>query len=295
MIDLHVHTNYSDGTDSVEELLRKAKEKSLEIISITDHDSIGAYLELEENREIRSLYDGQIVTGCEMKSHYKKVPIEILAYGIDYKKLRIHEVDNESIQKETLNKLKEVARNLGFKFNEANVYIDKNDVARQWGSFALSNELVKYEENNEIMKKIGKFTATSFYRVHQSNVDSPFYIDETIYSLDINEIISRIHEAGGLAFLAHGYIYPFKNKDEVIEEILSTTEIDGMECVYTLFSEEERKKAFELCKKYNKYMSGGSDYHAKNKPNIELGTGTNNNIRVEKDFVKDWIDIVKKI
>ena len=43
MIDLHIHTNHSDGTDSVEELLKKAEVKNLEIISITDHDSVGAY------------------------------------------------------------------------------------------------------------------------------------------------------------------------------------------------------------------------------------------------------------
>lgn len=295
MIDLHTHTNHSDGTDSVEELLKNAQEKKLEMISITDHDSVGAYLELENNPELRKLYDGKIIIGCEMKTHYKKVPIEILAYGIDYRKLRIQEVDNEKIQKETLEQMKKVARNLGFKFNESEVYIDINDVTKQWGSFALSNELLKYEENNEIMKKVGEFTPTSFYRVHQSNVDSPFYIDETMHSIDINETISRIHEAGGLAFLAHGYIYPFKDKDTVIEEILSTTEIDGMECIYTLFSDEEKQKAYELCKKYNKYMSGGSDYHAKNKPDIELGTGKNENIKIEMNLVKDWIDTVRFI
>ena len=48
MIDLHIHTNHSDGTDSVEELLHKAEEKKLEIISITDHDQIGAYIEIEK-------------------------------------------------------------------------------------------------------------------------------------------------------------------------------------------------------------------------------------------------------
>ena len=136
---------------------------------------------------------------------------------------------------------------------------------------------------------------TSFYRVHQSNKNSPFYVDETYASIDIDETISRIHEAGGLAFLAHGYIYPFDDKDKIIEEILSTTNIDGMECVYTEFSEEERKKAMRFCKKYNKFMSGGSDYHAKNKPDINLGTGRNNNIKVEKSLIDSWIDKVKLI
>ena len=50
-----------------------------------------------------------------------------------------------------------------------------------------------------------------------------------------------------------------------------------------------------LCKKYNKYMSGGSDYHANNKPTVFMGTGINNNILIEKDLVKDWINKVRKI
>lgn len=47
MIDLHLHTNHSDGTDSVKTLLKKAQEKGLDVISITDHDSLGAYFEIE--------------------------------------------------------------------------------------------------------------------------------------------------------------------------------------------------------------------------------------------------------
>ena len=50
-----------------------------------------------------------------------------------------------------------------------------------------------------------------------------------------------------------------------------------------------------LCKKYKKFMSGGSDYHANNKPTTSMGTGINNNILVEKKLVKDWINYVKKI
>ena len=58
MIDLHMHTNHSDGTDTVEELLKNAENSNLEIISITDHDSIDAYYELEKYPEIRKLYKG---------------------------------------------------------------------------------------------------------------------------------------------------------------------------------------------------------------------------------------------
>lgn len=290
MIDLHLHTNNSDGTDTVEELLRKAEEKKLEIISITDHDSVGAYYEIEKNPELRKLYNGKIIVGAELKTVWNRVPIEILAYGIDYKKLRIHKINMKKLQKEVLEKLKKVANDLGLVYDESRTYIDENDPTKRFGAFIIGTELLKHEENLEKIKEIGEFVPTSFYRVHQSNRKSPFYVDETYASIDIHELISRIHEAGGLAFLAHGYIYPFDDKDKTIEEILSKTDIDGMECIYTDFSDEERKKAMALCKKYNKYMSGGTDYHAKNKPHIELGTGTNNNINIDKSLIDSWID-----
>lgn len=295
MIDLHTHTNHSDGTDSVEEILKNAEKSNIEIISITDHDSVGAYYELDENPDLRKLYSGKIIVGSELKTFYDKVSIEILAYGVDYKKLRIHQYDALNMQIEILEKYKNIANELGLKYDENEMYIDRNNPCKQWASFTFGSEILKYSENKEIIEKIGEFNPTSFFRVHQSNENSIFYYDESYCSIDINETISRIHEAGGLAFLAHGFIYPFKDKVKTIEEILTTTEIDGMECIYTLFSEEERKIAFELCKKHNKYMSGGTDYHAKNKPDIMLGAGKNNNVKIEKDFIKDWIDKVNLI
>ena len=59
MIDLHLHTNHSDGSDTVKQLLQNAENKKLEIISITDHNSVGAYYELEENPEIRNIFSGK--------------------------------------------------------------------------------------------------------------------------------------------------------------------------------------------------------------------------------------------
>lgn len=295
MIDLHTHTNHSDGTDSVEELLQNAEKSNIEILSITDHDSVGAYFELEKNPNLRKLYTGKIIVGTELKTFYNKVSIEVLGYGIDYKKLRIHKYDANKMQCEIMEKYKKIANELGLKYDENQMYIDRNNPSKQWTSFVFGTEILKYPENNDIIEKIGAFTPTTFFRIHQCNEDSMFYYDESYSSIDINETISRIHEAGGLAFLAHGFIYPFRDKVKTIEEILSTTEIDGIECIYTLFSEEERKIAIDLCKKYNKYMSGGTDYHAKNKPDIMLGTGKNNNLHIQEEFIKSWINKVNII
>ncbi len=295
MIDLHMHTKYSDGTDTLYELLHKAENKKLEIISITDHDQIAAYEELETHPNLRKNFSGVIIPGSELKTIYNGVPIEVLAYGIDYKKLKIHKIDQKKLQVKTLKTLKNTIKKLGFKYNEKNLYIDKKNPEKQWASYVVAKEILNYEENEELIKKYGNFTPINFYRMHTSNKNSIFYYDETKEYLSLEETINRIHEAGGLAFLAHPFVYPFEDKKNTIEKILITTKLDGIEAEYPLFSSEEREIIKQLAKKYHKYISGGSDYHAKTKPDLEMGTGKDNNLNISSTLVEDWIQKVQKI
>lgn len=294
MIDLHIHTNYSDGTDTVEELLLKGEKEKLEIISITDHDSVDAYKDLE-NKNIRSLYSGKIITGTELKTHYNGVSIEVLGYGIDYKKLKIHKMDMYSMQVKILEEYKRLGKSLGMIF-DTNISVSKTDPKRKFAGIVFASEILKSEENKKILFSIGpECDSTTFYRVHGSNKNSIFYYDETNDSISLEETINRIHEAGGIAILAHPLLYPYENKLEEIEKMLISYDLDGLECEYPLFDNNERNSLKELAKKYNKYMSGGTDYHAKNKPNIEMGTGIEGNINISKHFIDDWIDKVKFI
>ena len=109
MIDLHLHTKHSDGTDSVKELLENVENANLDIISITDHDSVDAYFELEDDN-LRKIFSGKIITGVEMKTHYNGIPIEVLGYGVDYNKLRIHKMPMYEIQTKALEEFKERGR-----------------------------------------------------------------------------------------------------------------------------------------------------------------------------------------
>lgn len=295
MIDLHMHTNHSDGTDTVEELLKNAENSNLEIISITDHDSIDAYYELKKYPEIRKLYKGIIITGTELKTYFDDISIEVLAYGCDYEKLNIHKVDTKTLQEANIESFRKVLDREGFKYDPDELYIDLSNPTKHYAGDVVGREIKRYPENDELVKKFGEFTPEIFFRVHQCNKNSVFYINECKHYLGLEETIERIHEAGGLAFLAHGYIYPFEDKDAAIEKILRTTDIDGIECEYPLFSQEQREKAKELVKKYNKFMSGGSDYHAKAKPNTKLGTGIDNNLNVPKELIDNWIDKVRKV
>ena len=144
MIDLHLHTNYSDGTDSVKELLEKAEKQKLELISITDHDSVGAYFELEKHPEIRKKFSDEIVIGSEIKAIYDDINIEILAYGIDYKNINIKKEDRIKVQNDILRHFINVAKNLGIKVDE-DIEVDITDSNKIFACWVFCDYILKYK------------------------------------------------------------------------------------------------------------------------------------------------------
>ena len=102
MIDLHTHTNYSDGTWNLSRLLKEAEIGKIDILSITDHDTIDAYKELEKIN-YREIYSGKIISGVEFTTVYDGVSFHMLAYDFDYKKL-----DNWIKENYENNKLEEI-------------------------------------------------------------------------------------------------------------------------------------------------------------------------------------------
>lgn len=288
MIDLHIHTKYSDGSFSVIDILKKAEKSNLEVISITDHDCVKAYNELS-NLDIKEYYKGRIITGCEFKCVFTKykLPVEILGYGFNYKEVEqfLEQYSNMKIQKTYLEHIKTIGNQIGLIFNK-DISID--DKKTEYASAIFEKEILKNKENIKILNKNGVSIETNFYRDAQSNPKSIFYIDETKDYLTPNIIIDLIHKAGGIAFLAHPYIYKIDNKLKVIEDFINTYDIDGLECYYSLFNEEETNNLLELCKKYNLYISGGTDFHGTNKPDIKLGIGKGK-LNISKNNIENWI------
>ena len=293
MIDLHTHTNISDGTDTVKELLENANNINLEVLSITDHDTTDAYYDVIK---LRDLFKGIIISGVELKAYYDGMPLEVLGYGIDHTKININRNAVFDMQVDCLEEFKNIGRSLGLKFDE-NIQVSKTDSRRKYASFTFAEELLKHKENESILLSIGPmFTQTEFYRVHASNKKSIFYYDESKLGITIEKAIDMIHNAGGLAFLAHPLIYPYeKDKFEEIEHILKTYNLDGIEVDYPLFTQNDRIKLREIAKKHNKYISGGTDYHANNKPDIKLGTGIETNMTITKEDIKEWLNKVNKM
>ena len=87
MIDLHMHSNNSIDSDiDIETLLKECQKLGLSAISITDHNTVTAYKQLE-NKNVRSLFKGKILAGVEFSAVFENGVIDILGYGFDYKLL----------------------------------------------------------------------------------------------------------------------------------------------------------------------------------------------------------------
>ena len=103
MIDLHVHTNYSDGTWDLKKLLEEAEKAKIEVLSITDHDTVKVYKELEKI-DYKKVYSGKILSGVEFNTVYDGVAFHLLAYDFDYRKLEPWIYENYEIKKPNLQK-----------------------------------------------------------------------------------------------------------------------------------------------------------------------------------------------
>lgn len=290
MIDLHMHTSYSDGTDSVKEILSNANKAHLEVISITDHNSCLSYKEMD-NFNINILYSGNIITGCEFTTSFKNRLIEVLGYGFDCDKVQKYlEV---YYSKEHVNKMVDVLYNrlikkisdLGLEFDLAT--IRKKKFNGEFFERGFYDELIMHPINKQLLKEDVWRSFSDFFRKGLTNPNSKLFINHAQFKPSLREIINQVHDAGGIIFLAHPYQYKFNDTEKFIDEIYDEYDLDGVECFYTTFSNRQSEYLLNFAKGKKLLISGGSDYHGNNKKQHELGVGRGN-LNIHKDFINDW-------
>lgn len=259
MIDMHSHSTCSDGIFSPIELLKKAEEEKLNYYSITDHDSVSAYEELL-NINTKQYFSGKIVLGSEIRFIYKGSQMEMLCYGFNYNKLKdnywVNKQAYHNLKKALLKNILEKAKLLGFKYNK--IKYDENTKPEKL--FYL--ELEKHEENKKILESYQIKHSGDFFRKLISSPKSPMFFDATNYALNFDTVTELIHNAGGIAILAHPFgVYNIENPKEVINELISTGKLDGLECMHSNITPEQTEYLLNLCQKHNLLSTGGSDFH----------------------------------
>lgn len=294
MIDLHLHTTYSDGADGLIEILKKAEQNKLDYISITDHDNCNSYMEMKEIN-IKEYYSGKIIPGIEIKCAHNGRLIEILGYKIDVNKMKkwcdeyYADKTKDKLQQKYFDMLYEscLKMNLILEPKEKVRFDNKKD----WASMAIYSEIKKHPENKEKVPEDFWRDFSFFSKKYCGDKNHILYIDKSKDYPSVNEAINAVRKCDGLVFFPHLFIYKWAdNIYNLIDELLKTYKVDGIECYHSEFNDKNIEYLKNICKEKGYFMSGGSDYHGVNKPGIELAVGKGN-MKIPKSIINDWVNL----
>lgn len=291
MIDIHMHTIYSDGDKTVEEVLKMCEERKLEYISITDHDTCKQYedIALKDNK----IFSGKIIKGSELHAVFENKNIEILAYNIN--PIIINEWCEKYYSEDKLKEQQEICHKRLFEIcDKHGLVYDKSKIrkpkkASECVERQIYEEVMTHKENHKIL---GEFTESFgvFFRKGLANPESSYFMNHVEFRPKYKEVIDIIHKAGGKAFLAHPFEYKFKDTIGFINDLRQESELDGIECFHPSSADDNKKDILvEYARKNNLYISGGSDYHGSPKPDIEIGIGRGN-LNISKEIIEEWIN-----
>ncbi len=250
--DLHVHTSFSDGTDSPFQILEKAKEANLSGLSITDHDTTEAYDKL---LFVKAKEEGiSLLSGVEISTRLQEEEVHILGYGFD--------LQSESFQaflQKNRDKRKERNQKILENLKKKKIIISEEELS------SLPTKVIGRPHIAFLLEKKG--IVSSFqeaFDLYLKKGASCFCLGEKASTI---EAIEAIQKASGKAVLAHPHFFKKKN---LIQKLLQFP-FDGIECYYAYFSLKEEEKWLEIADKKGWIPTGGSDYHGSIKPANCLG------------------------
>jgi predicted metal-dependent phosphoesterase TrpH len=264
IIDLHVHSYMSDGTCSPKEIIELAKQKKIRAIALTDHDSIEGVAEAEKEA---LKYDINFLKGIEISALYKRERIlHIIGLGMDI---------NHSYFLESYNKMKKArddgAMNIVEMMRKKGIDIDS--------SLLRNSSITPYLDRYAIYQYlIEKGLCCDAQEVWDVYLDPIPYGDGEL--LEVEDALDLIKKTGGLAFLAHynkkiGLLGYSESDMEKHIETLRNIGLTGIEKYYPSYTQRDTLYVEYLINKYHLTPSGGTDFHGRNRPNIQLGTGEN--------------------
>ena len=247
LVDLHIHTYYSDGTMSPKEVVEDAKRKNLGIIAITDHDVLDSYEELKVEAEKAGII---AIRGVEIDSIFEGHLVHLLAYKFE---------DNEKLFK-LINHAKEQLLETSIELIRRMENDYEGTSLEDYNSYEYERRKggwkgIHYLHDRKITE--GLFDGVKFYGKYDCG-------HEKFAFPSVGEVCNTVHDANGYVVLAHPCnYYSNKNKEEILEklEILKSLGIDGVECYYPANSDLMTNTCLEFCKDNNLIITAGSDGH----------------------------------
>lgn len=269
--DLHIHSNFSDGSDSIEELVGKINVSKLDVFALTDHDTFEGVIELEKYK----LNGIKFIKGIELTCKTKDVKCHILGYGIDTTNKNLKNL----IEKGKILRKQKLDLRIEYLKNVHNIVLNEDELSWLYSRKSvvkthLANVLVKRglaDNNLSAMEKYLDGCKTGNTR------------------FDGFEAVDTLKSAGAIPVWAHpigGEGERHIKKEEFYPKLKTMLEagIEGIECYYSRYNADEIKFLVDCAKENNLLISGGSDYHGLNK-DIPLLKLNELNIPVDAKFL----------
>lgn len=271
-IDLHIHTNKSDGLLSPKEIIDKAKRKQVQTIAIADHDTVDAYT--DEVYNYAKDNEIELITAVEISTKTKKCGIHVLGYNIDTSSKYL----NESLKK-IRNARHDYLHNVANKLNEMNyiLNINKLDMIGAVTKAHIAMDIISNKTNEkQLLKQFGHIPSKGEFIETIMNENCPAYVKkETVTPKEAAEIIRK---AGGKVVLAHPVAYVHEDNltmNEILE-IINDMKADGLEANY-IYTDRNNNIVNEI-EKWNKFaeenhlfVTIGSDFHMEDGNHAEIG------------------------
>lgn len=261
--DLHIHSKFSDGDYTLEEIVDKLKENGIDIFSITDHDNADSIRAMQDV-DIRGLI---YIPGIEFSASKAGYKMHILGYNVDGNSQELLEACRNMKMRKNLRNL-EIIQQLKERFG---IVITREETIQLLNSpsFVGQTTIAKLLLNKGIIPDV-KFAFQNYFSKLDLRTDA---------TIDLDEAVRIIHSAGGIAVIAHP-IEIEKKYNISIEDIIylfKNAGIDGIEIFNSKHTLSDIKRYLAVAKREGLLISGGSDYHGEiMKPNVKLG-------RISKD------------
>lgn len=244
-VDLHMHTNASDGTLSPEELIEKILENDIDLISTTDHDEIE---NVEKMKQLTKENNVLFIPGIEISSTFNGSMYHILAYGTDNTNKQLMDLINHNkrlLQKRDEESIRYLI-DKGYEIDFAEY--EKYDYDKNRGGWKTLNFLI----DKGFCRDVGDYFNRLFYK--EKTILFPVFPSS-------EEVVAIIKAAGGVPILAH----PYYEKDSTpVNEKLSSffkMGIEGVECYHPNHSKDIIDKCVQWCGERKMIITAGSDFH----------------------------------
>lgn len=265
-IDLHVHSNKSDGSNTPTELVHMAIAKDLSSFALTDHDTVAGIDEAiacaEQLRACGVCSVPEVIPGIELSTEYAGRDIHLVGLYIDH-----HSVSFQNALKHFTDSRIERNRKMCARLSEAGIDISYEQLTNAFPDSVLTRA------------HYAVYLVQHGYSLSKEDAFSQYLGDHTKYFVPREKItpqmgIELILQAGGIPILAHPILYRLSDtRLDRLTADLKKAGLIGIEAIYATYTPAEERKIRKLADKYDLCISGGSDYHGEAKPGLEMGTG----------------------